>query len=140
VGPNGSTCINGNWKPSIKLVKCVKELPLKSKVSIDDQNTIYEEYSNEINPSGSKITLYRSKASKLFSANNNATNEEKSMIKKSLKLKRLKKHRSKSNSTMLKRKKSTRYILSDNPKIFKSNNNRKNNKSNHIHHNKNKFE
>ena len=25
VGPNGSTCINGNWKPNIKLVKCIKD-------------------------------------------------------------------------------------------------------------------
>ena len=58
------------------------------------------------------------------------------MIKKSLKLKRLKKHRSKSNSTMNKRKKSARYILSDNPKIFKSKNLRKIKKLNRVHHNK----
>lgn len=25
IGPNGSTCINGNWKPNFKLVKCIKK-------------------------------------------------------------------------------------------------------------------
>lgn len=25
MGPNGSTCINGNWKPNIKLVKCIRD-------------------------------------------------------------------------------------------------------------------
>ena len=69
-GPSGSTCINGNWKPNIKLVQCIKDqtksviiedtysgpIRLKSKKSSPNQMRKNENifYPDEINENRSK--------------------------------------------------------------------------------------
>jgi hypothetical protein len=94
IGPNGSTCINGNWKPSIKLAKCVRDI--KSATSDDDAYLVSD------NPPSktfldSKITFYKS-----FSKKNNQIVESPpspSTVKAS-KLKRLKKHKIKKQESI----------------------------------------
>lgn len=73
LGPNGSTCINGNWKPNIRVVRCVRDQNAieKEKAQIEDENT-----------------LKGAHASRLVS---NESNLAKRKMKKNLKLKRIKK-------------------------------------------------
>lgn len=85
MGPNGSTCINGNWKPSIKQVKCiVDDSPNRSSnpTGSDEGKATALAYNSN------KIILYRDKSSPT-SANNSTAMRNK--------LKRLKKHKIKKN-------------------------------------------
>ncbi|RNA35799.1 von Willebrand factor type EGF and pentraxin domain-containing 1 [Brachionus plicatilis] len=73
MGPNGSTCINGNWKPNIKLVKCVKVNHL-SEINLND--TLKTELDENIISIGLKNER---KAKSLFRSN----------VQRRLKLRRL---------------------------------------------------
>jgi len=42
-GPSGSTCINGNWKPSVKLVQCIKGTNININLTFNlTINTVFE--------------------------------------------------------------------------------------------------
>ena len=92
VGPNGSTCINGNWKPSVRLVKCARDDPSSTLL----MNTFKPV--NILDPS--KVSLYKDKRGK----NKEKKEKDETVGSESQsQLKRLKKHKSKrlnsSNST-----------------------------------------
>lgn len=82
VGPNGSTCINGGWKPNVRLVKCIRDDEITSETS-------------SLKPAleSVKTVLFKQKSGpKSGSAESSLTQEDN---KKANKLKRLKKHKSK---------------------------------------------
>ena len=65
VGPNGSTCINGNWKPSVKLVKCVKDQAMRPIVGDEEQleklSMLAADGKDETALNNKKITLLKEK-------------------------------------------------------------------------------
>jgi hypothetical protein len=111
-GPSGSTCINGRWKPHVKLAKCVKELgsskpeilngPLQYQNDFELDEETLDEYIPTSKLLKQNIKLYETRHSKdnsESSKNNlykNMTSSvqfnEKRFLRNS-KLKRLKKHR-----------------------------------------------
>ncbi|CAF0889036.1 unnamed protein product [Brachionus calyciflorus] len=84
VGPNGSTCINGNWKPSIKLVKCVRD----DQISMTNFN---ETIKSDLDENMISFGLINDrKVKSLFSKNDeNFFRANKRKIKKNLKLKKM---------------------------------------------------
>ena len=93
VGPNGSTCINGNWKPSIKLVKCEKD---EFVGSIYANETIKSELDENIISIGLKNDR---KAKSLFMSNDESVGIKRRKSKKYLKLRRMNKKRK--NGTLI---------------------------------------
>jgi hypothetical protein len=85
VGPNGSTCINGNWKPSFRQVSCVKE---EAKAGGDQKDSQ--------SPLTASASAYHSNKIILFKEKNKAI--RKFNTSSESKLKRLKKHKLKKNA------------------------------------------
>ncbi len=91
IGPNGSTCINGRWKPSALLVRCEKDL-----FKVAKEPYQYEMEEVEENDNKKKLKLFRG-----FSPNNVQTsqdlalwsNENNTTRISKTKLRRLKKHK-----------------------------------------------
>ena len=99
-GPSGSTCINGKWKPSMKLAKCVKESsaskpeilngPLQYHNDFEQDEEILDDYIPTSKLLRQNIKLYETRR---HSSGNPGSVFGKTAEFRSLKLKRLKKHK-----------------------------------------------